>query len=156
MINDEEYVDLPEDKELAFLHLEKEFRTKLEENLEHSENNNSYVYYYREYVSMVMAAATELDIDYFDGTDWSITDRNSWDDYKSFALAVAQYRTQVRIRHSRRTKGYSVALDHATKEKIRHHLTQLKELASKLEVPETKRDAIFAKILTLEKELERE
>lgn len=63
---------------------------------------------------------------------------------------------QIRIRHSRRAKRYSVALDDATKQKIRHHLTQLKELADKLEISTAKREAILDRILALEIEMERE
>jgi hypothetical protein len=43
-----------------------------------------------------------------------------------------------------------------TKQKIRHHLAQLKELTGKLEISTAKREAIYARILALEMEMERE
>jgi hypothetical protein len=62
----------------------------------------------------------------------------------------------VRIRHSRRAKRYSVALDTATKQKIKHHLDQLKEITGSLELSTAKRESVLGKILALEMELARE
>jgi hypothetical protein len=49
-----------------------------------------------------------------------------------------------------------VAFDHATKAKIRHHLTQIKDAVDRLEVPDTKREALYRRISDLENEVVRD
>jgi hypothetical protein len=45
--------------------------------------------------------------------------------------------------------SYSVALDSATKSKIRHHLQQIKDIVDRLEVSERKKEALYSKINAL-------
>lgn len=156
MINDGEFYDLPEDPDLAFVKLENEFREAADKQLEVAENNGQYDTIWQNYVNCTIAAARELGITYFEQWETPRVGRNFYEAYRSFSLAVAQYTMQVRIRHSRRAKRYSVALDTATKQKIKLHLEQLKELALSLELSTAKRDSILGKILALEMELARE
>lgn len=156
MISDDDYFDLPEDPELAFLKLEKDARAVLDKRLDAADEQSPFYEYYQDYINSTLAAARGLQLDYFEF--WTTpTNRNEiYDTYRSFSLEVAKYTMQIRIRHSRRAKRYSVALDSATKQKIRHHLAQLKELSDKLELSSAKREAIRSKILALEMEMERE
>jgi hypothetical protein len=156
MLTDEDYIDLPEDNELAFVQMEREIRKKHDARIENSEGNSGvYQDTHQEYINETLAAANALEIDHFYAWNTPPEGKEIFDAYRSLSLAVAQFVMQVRIRHSRRLKRYSVALDSATKEKIRHHLNQLKDLAEKLEIPPAKREAIFAKIVALEMEMER-
>jgi hypothetical protein len=156
MLKDDDYFDLPEDEELAFLQLEKECRELLERRIDNGDNNSPFSQYYQEYINSTLAAARGLGLKYFDLWETPTRDNDICDAYRAFSLDVARHTMQIRIRHSRRAKRYSVALDAATKQKIRHHLEQLKELAEKLEISTTKREAVLSKILALEMELERE
>lgn len=165
MLKDDDYIDLPEDEELAFLQIEKECRALLDKRIDEGSEISPFLEYYQEYINSTLAGARGLQIDYFSkwetpafktGSKNLSTIRDQvYDTYRAFSLAVAEYTMQVRIRHSRRAKRYSVAIDSATKSKIRHHLTQLKELTEKLEIPIAKREAIYAKIVALEMEMER-
>ena len=156
MISDHDYFDLPEDTDLAFLHIEKELRQKLQQRIDESNNDSPFVEWYQDYINETLGAARGLNITEFDEFSVPVNNHRYHEEYRAFTLAVDQYIMQVRIRHSRRAKRYSVALDAAAKEKIRHHLNQLKDLTDKLEVSTKKREAIIAKILALESEMERE
>lgn len=156
MLKDDDYIDLPEDEDLAFLQIEKYLRATLDARIDQGDNNSPFDQYRIEYINSTIAAARALKIDFFSRWNTPRIDDDVYQIYLAFSLVVAEYRMQVRIRHSRRMKRYSVALDSATKQKIRHHLTQLKELTDKLEIPTAKREAIYAKIVALEMEMERE
>jgi hypothetical protein len=156
LIRDEDFYDLPEDPDLAFLQLEKEFRALADKQLETADNNSSYDTIWQTYMNSTLAAARELGITYFERWERPPLGRDLYENYRSFSLAASQYTTQVRIRHSRRAKRYSVALDAATKQKIKHHLDQLKEIAGSLELSLVKRESILGKILALEMEMARE
>lgn len=156
MIADDDYFDLPEDAELAFIQLEKKFRAQLDERLDKADNDSPVFQYYQEYINSTLAAAKGLHIDYLSKFETPVSDSQIYDEYRAFSLAVQEFTMQIRIRHSRRAKRYSVALDSAAKEKIKHHLTQLKELTEKLEISTAKRESILAKIAALEEELQRE
>jgi hypothetical protein len=163
MMKDDDYIDLPEDEELAFLQIEKECRALLNKRIDEARDDSPFLEYYQDYINSTLAGAHGLQIDHFSKWETPTFKQNIasthdqvYDTYRAFSLAVAEYTMQVRIRHSRRAKRYSVAIDSATKSKIRHHLTQLKELTEKLEIPIAKREAIYAKIVALEMEMERE
>jgi hypothetical protein len=112
--------------------------------------------YYQDYINSTLGAAHGLAIEYFDDFGALSSRRDYHEQYRNFIIAVDHYLIQIRIRHSRRAKRYSVELDLAAKEKIRHYLAQLKELVEQLAVTPKKREAIFNKILALESELSRD
>src|SRR5262249_2515394 len=66
------------------------------------------------------------------------------------------YRERLQIRHGRRTQGYSVKFDAPTKQKLRHHLQQMRELVDKVEVEQKKKEALFSKINALQEEVDRD
>jgi len=156
MIKDEDYFDLPDDPELAFLQLEREARSVLEGRIEGGDDDSPFYEYYQEYINSTLAAARGLQLDYFEFWETPTDRHETYDVYRKFSLEVAKYTMQIRIRHSLHAKRYSVSLDEATKQKIRHHLNQLKEIADKMEISTAKREAILSKILALEMEMERE
>jgi hypothetical protein len=76
--------------------------------------------------------------------------------YQDFRRDVEHYKTIFQIRHSRRRSGFSVRFDTAAKQKIRHHLQQIRVLIDKLEVDVPKREALYARLTDLETEVDRD
>jgi len=152
----DELFDLPEDRYLAFLKIEHGLREKLNQRLDTGEENSPWFEWYQDYANAVIGAAQGLEIDGFDHLEVPSNKNNYHDEYRRIVLTVDRLAIQIRIDNSRRSKRYSVALDSAAKAKIRHHLTQLKELTDKLELPQRKCETIISKIIALEEELERE
>jgi hypothetical protein len=156
MTEDELFSDLPEDPELAFLHLEKFFRDECSIAIQQLGQNESAHMCYISYISKVLAAISELKLE----TAFHIErlppiEDVDYNTYLNFSKDVEHYKTGLRIRHARRNKQYSVKFDPATKQKIRHHLEQIRSLVDKLEINERKKEALFAKINALENEIDR-
>jgi hypothetical protein len=132
--DDSFYDDLPEDPEQAFLYLESKFRAECDtESTNQRQNVGSVVdTVYIKYISSVAAAIKELELKCEIKMPMLSANSNSYTAYLEFRRDVDQYRTMLSIRHSRRRKEYTVALDQPTKLKLRHLLTQMKEVVDKL------------------------
>ena len=157
MIPDDLLNTLPDDPELAFVHLEKIFREEMTLELGHSQNNDALIRSaYDQYINHTSDIAKELGLDILQECQQQLNATGDfWYRQQQFVADVDHYLIRIQIRHTRRTKGYSVAFDHATKAKLRHHLSQIKNTVDKLEVPQTKREALYARISALESEIDR-
>jgi hypothetical protein len=156
MISDDELLDLPEDPELAFVQCERKLREGLFRRLEETESYNANSSYKLEYINHVVAVAKALELSIFD--EYSIPSLGSdlHPFYEQFRHDVDHVTVQIRMRHARRVKNYSVALDPATKSKVRHHLQQIKEIVDRLEVSERKKEALYSKINALADEVDKD
>lgn len=159
MSTEELYADLPDDPELAFLQLEKNFREVCEEEAKAARNDPSVRdLSYTTYIGKVLAALNELGLTTSALASQEIPNIKdvSIHTYREFTKDVEHFKTQLQIRHSRRSKGYSVKLDSTAKAKIRHFLDQIKEIVDKLEVDQKKKDALYNKINALQAEVDRD
>jgi hypothetical protein len=153
---DDEYLDLAEDPDVAFRQLEKKFRAEMDGHLERSQAHN-FETFALSYINRTVAAAKTLEIEPL--KDWEVPPpqrQNLWEEYEEFRMAVEHYLVQTKILHSRRVRGYSVQLDAATKSKIRHYLEKIKEIVDRLEVPLPKKEALTAKITALSDQVDRD
>jgi hypothetical protein len=150
------YTDLPDDPEQAFIILESHFRDLCDEKLRNMHQDDNPSIFYVEYIGRVLAAIEELGLStVFNDRVPKIGDVN-YATYLDFNKDVEHYKTMLQIRHSRRAKGYSVRFDEVTRQKIKHHLQQIREIVVKMEIDEQKRDALLVKINTLDFEVDRE
>lgn len=112
-------------------------------------------YYEFEYVVTVLAAADACGITELQG--WKTPDRRDQDrietcqDFRDAASRVSQ---RMLFRYGTRT--YMVALDAATKLKISHLLTQMREAVQHAPVASEKKDRLFAMIDKLQGEVDRD
>jgi hypothetical protein len=153
---EDEYADIPDDDEQAFAHVEKAFRTKLYDALDASDTGGIATAAYREYINKTVAAAKALNLPILQ--EFPIPHENgAWEAYQNFSSEVDHYLVQINIRNARRIRGYSVAFDPVTKEKIRHYLSQIKTIVDRLEkISDHKREALYAKINALAGEVDRD
>lgn len=147
--------DIPDDPELAFLELEKRFSQELARTLNESFGDSDSTEDYLRYMSRTLAAKQALGLSVLG--DWSVpaAPNFSIDLYRNFRSDVEHYRTTFEIRHSRRNKGLTVRFDATAKAKLRHYLTQIREIVDKLEVDDWKREDIYRAIQALELEIDR-
>lgn len=155
MISDDELLNLPDDPELAFVQYEDSLRKKLHVEIAASEGDETEDVR-RDYVNHVLAAAKAFDVE--DLRDWHVppVDDRIFGFYNQLLSEVTNYTVQIRIRHSRRVKRYSVALNSAARQKIRHHLGKIKQTIDRLDVSQSKKEALFGKIAALEDEVNRD
>jgi len=157
MADNEEYTDLPEEDEQAFIKLERKFRAELhqESRLANESEQNDYSPYLS-YINRTVAAAKTLHLGILHDFEIPSHRANLWDAYQEFNTIVEHYMVQIQIVHGRRVRGYSVQLDPSTKSKIRHYLDKIREIVDRLEVPLPKKEALTAKITALTDEVDRD
>jgi hypothetical protein len=149
------YENLPDDPEQAFLILERHFREECSRAVAFAGQNDDKTVFYMDYIAQVVAAIRELGLTAeFDQRVPQIQDVDH-NTYVNFSKDVKHFRTTLEIRHGRRTQGHSIRFDPATKEKVRHHLKQLRSIFDHLEIDDGKREALFDKLNALEQEVDR-
>jgi hypothetical protein len=152
-----DFQELPYDPEEAFLTLESRYRLECDEAVRESGEHDNVSIYYTDYIAQVLGAAEELGLveAAFGETEVPSIENVDFHTYQNFSKRVKHYTTRLEIRHGRRVQGYSVRFDAPTKTKVHHLLAQVREIFSKLEVNEEKREALFSKLTDLEAEVNR-
>jgi hypothetical protein len=155
LITDDELENLPEDPELAFVKLEAILRSRTATALERADSNN--VDEVRvDYISRILAAKRAFGLDFLSGWNVPTRENNLFETYSNFITEVDHHTTEIRVRHARRTRQYSIAFDPPAKERLRHLLEEMKKIVDRLEINVEMRQKIFDRIVALEAEINRE
>ena len=155
MTETDQYADLPDDDEQAFVRLEKAYRDALHKYLQDSQSSEASDAAFREYVNKTVAASKALNIAEFKNHEIP-AEKDAWRVGHELTTEVDHYLVQIQIKHSRRSRAYSVVLDPPTKAKIRHFLEQVKSLFDRIEnIPEQKKEALYRKLNALIDEVDR-
>jgi hypothetical protein len=155
MITDAELAELPDDPEQAFVGYERKLREKTIDALERSDGGSAETIQLQ-YINLVIAAARFFGMEFLKDFEVPrVSASNIYESYVQLLSDVDHCTLHLRLRHARRMKQYSVALDAAAKSKIRHHLTKIREIIDKLEIKPSKKEALYSKISSLEEELNR-
>jgi hypothetical protein len=156
MLTDDELLNLPDDPELAFAEFDKRARSQLLAALRETENSQEAEELRLRYMNHTLAAVKALSLDFLN--QWEVPRIGSdtiWQSYQQFASDVDHITLQIRLRHSRRTRKYSVSLDASTKEKLRHYINEIRKVIDTLDITDLKREALNEKVSELEKEIGR-
>jgi hypothetical protein len=156
MLSDDELLRLSAEPEQAFLEYERQVRERIRAELSRADNYEVDSLKI-EYITHVIAVARELDLAILG--DWEVPKFGSTsihEEYLQFQSDVDFYVVRLRLKHARRARGYSVALDTSTRSKIRHHLNRIRDIVTKLEIAQRKREALLAKLTAFESEVDRD
>jgi hypothetical protein len=153
MISARDFVGLPNDADAAFVQLEEKIREELQQ-LEMVNNTIPEIIYSR-YMNGVISAASALGLHFLDHCKDLKTASELSDKYPDVALIVDRFIIEHRIGVAKRERDFAVSLDAPTKAKIRHFITQIKEIIDKLDLPPHKKDEIYKKVAALELEINR-
>lgn len=156
MISDDDIAGLPEDDREAFLKLQQLARQQLDEDLESDPRENSWKYELR-YMSTVLAGAKVYGID-------DIADRFRMPSHDeehraliaNFMSSVDHLCMELRLKNAQNLRQFTVAFDVATKTKLSHLLTQVREIVGKLEVSDSKRARLINRIALLQLEIDKD
>ena len=111
--------------------------------------------HYMHYIAKVLAAISELQLESeFRGEVPQIEDVTERT-YQNFSKDVGNYVTRLKIRHGRRTSGFSVAFDSAAKVKIHHLIQQLREFFQSLEIDDAYKGVLMKRLNALAIEVDR-
>jgi hypothetical protein len=113
---EDEFINRPDDDELAFLHYEKLFRAPLEKELaalqetERDSYWNSYNHFMQTYINSVFATVKALDLpilEYWTNHPAAATDENN---FKQIKYDIDGTITQIKVRHAQVARKVSVRL----------------------------------------------
>jgi len=102
-IDDDFFIDLPEDSELAFLQLEEKLRSELQEKTKQNQN----ALFYMEYLNRIHAIARGLALPILEKFEVPQVG-NAVNEFNSVSPEIENFIIRVKIRRGRRAKGYSV------------------------------------------------
>jgi hypothetical protein len=155
-ITDEELDDLPDDPLLRFVGIEKIVRDRYETGCLRLGADESFLPLMRRYMSIVLPAAHMYAVPGLAGWQRPGPGEDNWDTYNAFLADIDYATTEIRLRRAERLKVNSVKLDAATKVKLRHLITQIRETVDKLEVSVAKKEKLYARLSDLESEINRD
>jgi hypothetical protein len=157
MISEEDFdVAAEPSVEMAFIRLERKFRTTYEVNLRDSDGNGAYYHYTSEYMNHVVAAADAFGIELFD-FGYSRPKQNTiFDDYQAFRQILDRYIVRHTISHIRSGLKNSVVLSTAEKGKLRHYVAQIKEVIDNADLVPGKKERLYDLINAFLAELDRD
>jgi hypothetical protein len=140
---------------MAFVRLERKFRAVYEQNIEESNNGNTYNHYTIEYVNHVVATAQALGLDLFEF--YSIpSENNIYEEYQKFRHEVDNFTVRIQISQIRSGRKNSIALDEREKKHLRAYADAIKGVIDQSSLVPAKRDRLYEKINAFIAELDRE
>lgn len=155
IVSSDPYADLPEDPELAFLHLEEYFRAECDRKIANTGGNERTDIIYVDYIAQVLGAISALELEAEFHSKVPPIEEVDFNTYLNFNKDVKNYCTILKIRGARRAQGFSVQFDETAKRKIHHHLDKVSEIFRKLEIEERQREDLFSCLTALQKEVSR-
>ncbi|RUU74878.1 hypothetical protein [Mesorhizobium sp. M7A.F.Ca.MR.362.00.0.0] len=145
---------LDEDDEIAFTQLVERFNGELAQQLHDAEDREDTRHYHIDYINNVLAAARGFEIEAF--SSWELpTYDDAYAQYRLFSYFVKSYVMQTHIRKQRVIKTYSVSLAIEDKERIHHLINGIREILTKADIDEKKRNSLFDKLNALAADVDR-
>ena len=154
-ITDAEIDALPDDPMDKFIEIERIVRGRYEAAVRDLREDESALPLARRYMAIVLPAAQEYEIESISGWSQPSIQNESWDTYNGFIAEVDFYLTKLRLRRAAHSKEHSIALDAATKVKLRHLTGQLRGTIDKLDISVAKKDRLYKRLADFEWEIDR-
>lgn len=155
-ITDDELDELPDDPLLRFVAIEKIVRDRLDSALDRLGMEDSAMPYMRRYMSILLPAAKLYGVSSLGSWQRPAPGEDSYDFYSAFIADVDYAITEIRLQRAERQKLNSVALDAATKTKLRHLVNEIRQTVDKMEVSVAKKERLYARLSALENEISRD
>jgi hypothetical protein len=150
MLSEDDYFDDSGDPELAFARIEGKLRSRTNELLQAAEQNGGGVFQAQlDYITHVLAAADYYEIkalDRFQIPTYSSRTEDIWELYKDVVQTVDYFSVKIKIASANGRRAYSVVLDPAEKEKIRHLAEQIKKAIESSNLATAKRESLLDKL----------
>lgn len=150
LLNEEDYEDLPSDDREAFAKLQGIAWQRVREEGEDSDGDPP-ARVALDYMTEVAALAHQFDVP---GINYHLESNSGWvSNYREFVRAVQYQLVQIRVQRSRREQKNSLTISGPGRERIQHHLEQLKVEISASSIDEKRKRALLDKIADFEVEL---
>jgi len=148
-LREQDYDDLPEDDDEAFVRLEGLSRDRLHQADTDEHNNLTYQAAMR-YMNEIAALADQFEIS---GITYNEECSDFHSEYGRFTRAVEYRVAQIRVQKARRARRNSVAISGSGRERIQHYLERVKAEIAGAEIPDKRKRELLGKIADFEAEL---
>lgn len=161
-IIEDEFLNRPDDDELAFLHYERIFRAPLEKELAALQDTdqerywNSYNHFMQTYINSVLATVTALDLPLLDYWRNSPAATNDERNFKQIKFDIDGTITQIKVRHSQRVRKASVHLEGGVREKIRELINKIKLTIDAIDIPLARKEALMSRLNAFAAEVDKD
>ncbi len=151
LISDEEFDNLPTDNERCFIEFEAINRRNLNRMINNDTNTEFDRVVRQQYMAAVSAVAHECGVPNisFDPD----TDENTYQQFGRFSLAVQGEVARLRIRQRGERHPYSVMLTGATRTKIEHYISRIRDVVAKSDMDAGRKRDLNKKLDELVSEL---
>lgn len=159
---EDEFVNRPDDDELAFVYYEKIFRKPLDKAIANLEADNrqsysdAYDHFMRTYVNNVIATVKALGLPIL---EFWVNNPSAANDDKNFIqikFDIDSELTQIKIRHAQVARRSSVRLENGTREKIRDLINKIKITIEGVDIPIARKEPLMDKLNAFAAEVDRD
>ncbi|WP_157063875.1 hypothetical protein [Methylobacterium tarhaniae] len=159
---EDEFMDRPDDDELAFLHYEKIFRARLDQQLEKlsEEDQNrywtAYNHFMQTYINGVLSSVTALDLEIL--LQWinSPYEASNPENFQKIKYDIDSAIVLIKVRHAQSSRKSSVRLDKDTRSKIRDYITKIKTTIEGIELPLDRKEKLLSRLNAFSIEVDRD
>jgi hypothetical protein len=152
LITEEDYANLPDDKEHCFVAFEAIYRRNMNQMINEDTRPEFDRSIQLQYVSAVRAVAEECGITGL--PNGPIRETQFFDDFSNFSIAVQGEIARIRVRRRGSRDPYSVLLSASTRTKIEHYISRLRDTIETSELPDDRKKALGEKLDQLMAELQ--
>ncbi len=155
LVSDDDYTDLPEDDDQCFAAFEGKIRASMTEKLDDDRRSGEYFQSIKsQYMAAVYSVALECGITVLPSPQFDSMN-NFYEVFNLFELAVQGEVARIRIRGRRTVGATSVQLVDNTKTIIHHHVSQLRDAITAVDLPPDRKKVLNKKLDDLVEELEK-
>lgn len=154
MITEEEIRKLPDDPDIAFVQYESIIRERMLDEQDDRTDEAE-----RQYIAYALAFIDEYNINIDIDKDAPDENDSFWKYYKGFIKSIDYYKARIMVRTYRSgssTIAIAISLSNDYRSQIHDHLAAIRKIVTAVEMEETRREALFSKINTLAREVDRE
>jgi hypothetical protein len=159
---EDEFLNRPDDPELAFLHFERIFRKPLDAQLaeltarEGDAYWDSYNHFMQTYINSVLATVQALDLEILVRWVNNPSEANNDKNFKQMKFDIDAAITLIKVRHAQISRKASVHLESTTREKIRELINKIKLTIEGIQIPLPRKEALMTKLNAFAAEVDRD
>ena len=150
-----EFLERPDDDELAFVHYEQQFRRQMENAVKDSEESSVYNHFVQSYINHVLAVARALDLQILNNWLHQPQQAGLQQNFRQVRFDIDGTVTEIKVRHAIMHRKLSVRLEKHLKEKVWEFVGKIKQVLEGGNIPVDRRERLMDKLNAFGKELDR-
>jgi hypothetical protein len=159
---EDEFMNRPDDDELAFVYYEKIFRIQLDaqlEKLEEKEHDRywtAYNHFMQTYINNVLSSVSALGLEVLSQWTERPFDASSSENFRSIKYDIDGTVVGIKVRHAQMARKASVRLDADTRSRIRDYVTKIKTTIEAIDLPLPRKEALLKRLNEFSIEVDRD